>query len=191
MRKPTFLLFVALPACSGGCDEPSPPITAIDVAGTSWVGRDPVRQQAETPTTALEAHLGLRMARQTEGIAVAAMPTTPGTPFDLGLLTRRCWFSLGPRGLVANERVLVPAGAPPTADIVHNAVNAAIPDWEARAGVAATAALLILDAKADVATARALYEAVRAKLSGRIAVLVTDAQGRPTEVALPSGGPAR
>ena len=195
-RQLCWLAF-ALPGCGGGCNESvkAPPAarpSAAPATDAAVSGEDarPTAARTNPATEALQGHLGLRLPAHAQPLFLEVMPATPGQGFDKSLLSRRFWISWGPRGLVANERSLLPHDTPKPEQL-QEALRQAIPDWQDRAGVTVKSALLIVDASTDPATGRLIHAAAAAAADWRLSALVLDPQGAPMELPLPAGQPRR
>lgn len=184
------LAALVLPSCNGGCNGPEPAPAHAPARAPASVVRDAEFDADRHPATAaMELRLGLRLPERHQRLFQGALPQGAGQPFDETQLGRRFWLAWGPRGLVANDRPLLPAG-PVTADDVQPAVKAAIPDWLERAGLTkARAALLIVDAGTDPAVAAMIYDAAAKAADWRLSTLVLGENGQPLELPLPSGSP--
>lgn len=185
------LAALVLPGCSGGCEGQEPakaraPLPAAPSTAVRDVELDTGRHPA---TAALELRLGLRLPERSQRLFLDAMPQGTGSAFDEGQLGRRFWLAWGPRGLVANDRPLLPAG-PLTTEDLQAALKASIPDWLERAGLTkARAAVLIVDAGTDSTVAARIYEAAATAADWHLSTLVQDESGRPLELPLPAGRP--
>ncbi len=179
-KLPRLLLLSAfvLPACNGGCDEPKPAVQAPAVTPAPQAPARVVSAAAQE----LEAHLGLQIADRGQPLLMDRLPAG-GTAFTKDLLNKRFWLAWGPRGLVANERVLLPFG-PLAPGQVKAALETAIPDWQERSGVTVKAALLILDGATEADVARGIHRELSGTGSWRLAVVVLD-QGAAVELGVP------
>lgn len=171
-----------LPGCRG-CEG-----VQIEFADTTQSKTAPRDATPSAPAVvALEKELGVKLAPRSASPLFARMPDAPVQPLAPAALQRRLWLAWGPSGLIASGRTLLPGGTL-SVDAATTALRHALVDWQERAGVPVRGALLAVDARADAASARALYTAARNVVPGPLAAIVLDGtQG--AEVSLPSGPP--
>lgn len=184
------------PGCRGCAEGPAverasaPSIDLDTTTPTDLTGSASADTPLALPTAVtaaqLQRTLGLTLSQRSRAPFLEVMPTAPGRPFTVEQLGKRFWVALGPRGLVASGRSLAPPVALSEAAAAA-ALRVAMPDFSERAGIPVRSVLLVVDAAADGAAARALYAAARALVPGTVSALVLDGD-TPVEVALPSGG---
>lgn len=184
-------MLVLLTGCADGCNPQlalpaDPPNDRVPAANKAVVKAVP------EATSAYGVALPLREGPV--GRLVAA--TAPSRRFAPNDLNKRFWLLLGPKGLILNEREVLPAGPLPAGD-VQAVVQSGLVDWRNRSGVEAKSALLLLDAAVDPDTARQVVREVRLAKPMEVSMLFrtgTDTTDEAIEVSLPhnfGSAPAR
>lgn len=173
---------VLLTGCADGCS----PQLAVPADPPS--GRAPAANKAVVKATpqATSAY-GIALPLRDGPVGQLIVATAPSRPFGHAELNKRFWLLLGPKGLVLNEREVLPAGPLPAGD-VEAAVRTGLVDWRNRSGVEAKAALLLLDAAVDPDTARQVVREVR-KVQPMQVTMLFRASTETTDDALEVGVP--
>jgi len=184
-------MLVLMTGCADGCNPQlalpaDPPSDRVPAANKAAVKAVPEAKSA----------YGITLPLRDGPLGALIPPGSPSRRFAPAELNKRFWLLLGPKGVVLNEREVLPAGPLPAGD-VQAVVQSALVDWRNRSGVEAKAALLVLDAAVDLDTARQVVREVRLAKPMEVSMLFrtgTETTDEAIEVSLPhnfGSAPAR